>query len=65
MTNCLGMIKYVENKYVENKLMSTIVLIKRTKKIIPSSHYFKTYHFFLIYIPLNIWDIMLGRNMPF
>ena len=31
-------------KYVENKLMSTIVLIKRIKKFIPSSHYFKIYH---------------------
>ena len=31
-------------KYVENKLMSTIVLIKRKKKFIPSSHYFKIYH---------------------
>ena len=31
-------------KYVENKLMSTIVLTKRTKKFIPSSHYFKIYH---------------------
>ena len=30
-------------KYVENKLMSTIVLIKRKKKFIPSSHYFKIY----------------------
>ena len=31
-------------KYVENKLMSTIVLIKRIEKFIPSSHYFKIYH---------------------
>ena len=31
-------------KYVNNKLMSTIVLIKRIKKFIPSSHYFKIYH---------------------
>ena len=31
-------------KYVKNKLMSTIVLIKRIKKFIPSSHYFKIYH---------------------
>ena len=31
-------------KYVENKLMSTIVFIKRIKKFIPSSHYFKIYH---------------------
>ena len=31
-------------KCVENKLMSTIVLIKRIKKFIPSSHYFKIYH---------------------
>ena len=31
-------------KYVENKLMSTIVFIKRIKKFIPSSHYFIIYH---------------------
>ena len=31
-------------KYVENKLKSTIVLIKRIKKFIPTSHYFKINH---------------------
>ena len=29
---------------LENKLISTIVLIKRIKKFIPSSHYLKIYH---------------------
>ena len=31
-------------EHLENKLMSTIVLIKRIKKFIPSSHYLKIYH---------------------
>ena len=35
-------------KYVENKLMSTIVPKKRSKKLIASSHYFKIYHSLLM-----------------
>ena len=31
-------------EHLENKLISTIVLIKRIKKFIPSSHYLKIYH---------------------
>ena len=31
-------------EHLENKLISTIVLIKRIKKCIPSSHYLKIYH---------------------
>ena len=30
-------------KHLENKLLATIVLIKRVKKFIPSSHYLKIY----------------------
>ena len=31
-------------EHLENKLISTIVLIKHIKKFIPSSHYLKIYH---------------------
>ena len=31
-------------KHLENKLLSTIVLIKRVKKFIPKSHYLEIYH---------------------
>ena len=35
---------YAQIEHLENKLISTIVLIKRIKKFIPSSHYLKIYH---------------------
>ena len=35
-------------KHVENKLLATIVLIKRVKKFIPSSHYLKIYQSLIV-----------------
>ena len=50
-------------EHLENKLISTIVLIKRIKKFIPSSHYLKIYPntSLSLFVSSDIWDYMLGR----
>ena len=35
-------------EHIENKLLSTIVLIKSIKKFIPRPHYMKIYHFLFL-----------------
>ena len=42
-------------EHIENKLLSTIVLIKRIKKFIPRPHYMKIYHsLFLSHLTYDI-----------
>ena len=52
-------------EHLENKLISTIVLIKRIKKFIPSSHYLKIYHCLFLSHPhmgLHVGEVLIPQN---